>query len=807
MSSTHLVFSKHGYAPLKTCSIPTAEMEVLCESSLDFESLKVHGFKPDAKTMAQGWSNYLDRLVGPIYPALVKDFWAHATVTPTAIISFVLGHEVVITEKLIRKLYNLDDEEGWSGLQPNTVDWTPVEKQISTVFGIDSHNTGTLRPFYKAWAEIVLGSLHHRKRMLSSSYISPAHKYTLSCIGKKIEINISHILFENLKTSIFESREDERAKYPHIPRTTIPFERMISDILIESKVVDSIRKLNASHLLGVVQGPIFNGVDLFRLELIQNVPSVCPSFPDILSRRVAVEGFAPLFQEELHQVVKSYLEDCVRKQSDIDPAWIRGGVLPSKADLLKKDKKERQARLKRKAQEDEAERAKKLRVTYDPDKVGSSERRNKRIRDSFHKNKSSHASSEHSSRQVFTPPPFVPKPSPKSPPSKPKVNFTLPNPSPSSFSSPILNPTPLSILPPTPSDKSFSPIPFTNTPSSSQSIPSDIPPSSIILSDIPSSSSIAPPPTISHPLPTRKSQPYRLLYPDSKFTLNPPEPEPSTYLELFRYEVINGLDLLKEAFLNGLNDVSTRNIWKRFRKVFQEEAVGVQKRLVAAAPRSRGILRNYEDFWFASLKGRYLLEEKPFLDEMEQLRLAAAMEANPFRDMVVWIPDYPVLLGDFKTLFDFLRENPSEKDPSVVIPEIADPPEVEGPSAPRNLAAILQALENGNSEIPAAEYEDAPMQEADAEDHVAEIVPVEEIPANDLSIEAADHNVIPVDRSCEASSDESSRLARKLEIIQKNQDEQSSVNAEFRAFMVRQEGHNNEVKEMLAKILSRLGPS
>src|SRR3954467_12039759 len=136
---------------------------------------------------------------------------------------------------------------------------------------------------------------------------------------------------------------------------------------------------------------------------------------------------------------------------------------------------------------------------------------------------------------------------------------------------------------------------------------------------------------------------------------------------------------------------------------------------------------------------------------MEQLRLAAEMEANPCRDMVIWIPDYPVLLGDFKTLFDFLRENPSEKDPSLVIPEVVDPPEVEGPSAPRNLAAILQALENGDCEIPAAEYGDASMKEADAEDHVAISDPVEEIPANDLSMEAADQHVIPVDKSCEAS--------------------------------------------------------
>src|SRR3954471_11506144 len=115
MSSAHLVHRKHGYAPLKTCSIPSTELEVLCESSVDFENLSIDGFNTSAETVASGWSNYLDRLLGPIYPALVKYFWAHATVTPTAIISFMLGHEVVISENLIRKLYNLDDKEGCSG--------------------------------------------------------------------------------------------------------------------------------------------------------------------------------------------------------------------------------------------------------------------------------------------------------------------------------------------------------------------------------------------------------------------------------------------------------------------------------------------------------------------------------------------------------------------------------------------------------------------------------------------------------------------------------------------------------------------
>src|SRR3954464_1697529 len=103
MSSAHLFQHKYGYAPLKTCSILSTELEVLCETMVDFENLREHDFKTNAEMMEQGWSNYFERLVGPVYPALVKDFWAHATVTPTAIIFFVLGHEVAITEKMIKK--------------------------------------------------------------------------------------------------------------------------------------------------------------------------------------------------------------------------------------------------------------------------------------------------------------------------------------------------------------------------------------------------------------------------------------------------------------------------------------------------------------------------------------------------------------------------------------------------------------------------------------------------------------------------------------------------------------------------------
>src|SRR4051812_47705055 len=174
---------------------------------------------------------------------------------------------------------------------------------------------------------------------------------------------------------------------------------MISDILIESNLLDSLRTIGTSKFFGVIQGHVINGFDLQRMDLIEKVISVPVIFPDILTRRVPVEGFASLFKEELNKAVKRYLEASVRAQSSVDPAWIRGRVLPSLADLQKKDQKKKEARLKRKAQEEEVKQAKKQRITYDPDKVNTPEYQQQRFRESFRS-----ARTSNSSRQVYTPP-------------------------------------------------------------------------------------------------------------------------------------------------------------------------------------------------------------------------------------------------------------------------------------------------------------------------------------------------------------------------------------------------------------------
>src|SRR4051812_1038872 len=181
-------------------------------------------------------------------------------------------------------------------------------------------------------------------------------------------------------------------------------------------------------------------------------------------------------------------------------------------------------------------------------------------------------------------------------------------------------------------------------------------------------------------------------------------------------------------------------------------------------------------------------------------------EENPCRDIMVWRPWYPVLTGDFQWLFNWFRMNPSESAPHMVFLEVVYPAEVAGPTPPTNLAAILQALEVGASELPEPEYaEAAPESDSDAE--------MEDAQAGNLPEDRPAEIVVPVCRSSGASSfGEPSVLMETLEVLHQNQamlashlNMQEATNVEFRSFMARQTASTDRIHDILARILSRLG--
>src|SRR4051812_2170925 len=886
--------------PVVACSIPKDELEVLCELMVDFDNIEENQFHLKEDIIFQGWTSLFAEFVGPVYPDLVKEFWVHAVVALKSILSFVHGKPVVITENILRVMFDLKNPEGAFEFDQRA----DLGDVLSTLYPNvkKTKYVKNLRDVYRIWTKILLGCFYHRKGTHASDFINNDQRYILYCIATKKKVDVIYIIFNHLWKAVKDSRNAFRKENSG---TIIPFGRIITNLLVHSKTVESLESEGIIKDLAVTSGACLNAFSLKKMKIIDTILKVPqPLVGTRIRREPVLADFETFFNSEVPEVRTKYLKSlkenkslkdqdkgapfkvnrkkeertkrkhdypfAVSKKQDVSKEVI-AKVFKAVSDDFEKKKSnnndeifevvEKKITRKRKMiiqssdEENVPQEAEnqpevqayvrrkeisrgKAKIIEEP--KSEKQKKTENVAKALLRGSKGICISEHNSvPAVFSeaaPIAVVPTPEPEkatpespvfvhvlTPPSSP---LTIPS-SPPTIN-PVLNIPPIQTLFPPQTNISISQPPphanFESFPSTTLNNHGDsITPTSASHEQLLRDCNYTPKPrpeaeVVVLDSDTEAESSYRLdREPHPYFISNPafsktqikfrPVDPIGVVFERIKRNLRSIFDTLRIAESSGLNDVAMRNFWRILRRKSDALFLELQEVCIEAAPRPRGILRNYEDFWFVRLRGRHLLEEKPFLDEMEQLRLAAAMEANPCRDIVIWIPVYPVLLGDFKTLFDYLRENPSEKDPSLVIPEVVDPPEVEGPSAPRNLAAILQALENGDSKIPAAEYGDVSMQEADAEAHVAESEPVEDIPANDLSMEAADQHVIPVDRSCEASSDESSRLARTLEEIQKRQDEQSSLNDKYNAFMVRQEGHNNEVKEMLATILSRLGPS
>lgn len=90
--------------PMRTLLTLVNKLEVICELMVDFESMAENGFDFRQSVHFQGWIKYFERLFGPVFPTLVKEFWIHAQAYPKVIVSSVMGKKLMITEKLISQL-------------------------------------------------------------------------------------------------------------------------------------------------------------------------------------------------------------------------------------------------------------------------------------------------------------------------------------------------------------------------------------------------------------------------------------------------------------------------------------------------------------------------------------------------------------------------------------------------------------------------------------------------------------------------------------------------------------------------------
>lgn len=200
-----------------------------------FENLKRNGFDLLSAIKIQGWEKYFDRLQGPVFFPLVREFWAHAKTSVFQVTSFDIGKKFVIIGKLITKLIRHDG----SGPRCNQMveikfDLIEISKVIST-FGVHSNNIKDLLPHLRIWARILLGCVHHKKPTNSAYYINGDHKYVLYYIITEKKMNLPTLIFQYLRDLVKETKDGSKEK-----RNWIPISRFISDILMESKMIDSL---------------------------------------------------------------------------------------------------------------------------------------------------------------------------------------------------------------------------------------------------------------------------------------------------------------------------------------------------------------------------------------------------------------------------------------------------------------------------------------------------------------------------------------------------------------------------------------
>ncbi|XP_058751358.1 uncharacterized protein LOC131624436 [Vicia villosa] len=576
----------------KTYSIPLNELEVICEMMVDFDNLEAHDTHLKEAMIFQRWQAFFYGLCGPIYPDLVKEFWVHATVMPKAILSIVHGELFSTTENLLRKLFGLETVEGVSGAVPGRIEWEVVYEEIFKN-DVESTEIKELKPSYRILAKILLGCIYHKKATVSSNYVSKNQQYIMYCIGKQEKVDLPFIIFNHMWQHVKESRDEFRKKNPKFKRNIIPFGRIITDLLVQTKSVEDLEKAGIIKDPYIMIGSTMNAHILKKMGLIETIGVTPQVNTEVRSRKApALADFELFFRNEHPEVVVQYIAMHKAEGSDCDPIWISKQNLATTTNQV-------------------------------PELVQEKERRTKRKLD----------------LPEIAPPDISPEKAPTKPP--PTIKVSIPSSSPKSkgkspildseplVSEPILEPTTLNtIIPPhaiistskPPPHSNYEPVDtavFFHLPSSESSLsdsfirlmqsyncknkPSSDPVVVVLDSDNEAESSRQPSSSETLFVLDRESQPYAFFHPEKPISsLNPkspispprtkpPKPSVDAHFDLLNNKVRTSLEVLKVAHDSKLD----------------------HKDCLAAAPGPSGFFLEYDDVkYYHPITNWKSLEEK-----------------------------------------------------------------------------------------------------------------------------------------------------------------------------------------------------
>src|ERR1044072_6790516 len=333
-----------------TCNLSPSKLLCLAEHRVDFFNLLRNGFDLGEEVRFQGWEKFFTRLNGPVYEALVKEFWKHAEFDHYYDVSHVLGKRIIITEKIIGQLLDLNHREGIrisgrndKGRFVSTV----VNKKIFTDFDptkpSSEYKPQTLVPKLRIWHRILLTCINPRRLTFSSNHINANQKCILYHLQNKDKLCLPAILFLHMKDSIRKSRTTAYEASKIIKY--IPFGRLISDILVENGLVRFLRdEVRFPVDLTASIGDTLSGKNLKKMKIIDEIlVEPTPEIDEVvLDRRLMVDDFPPFSKEEPLEAIMEYVR--IKVDDGKDMSWFTYDTLPETIEEEEPKKKRRKKR-------------------------------------------------------------------------------------------------------------------------------------------------------------------------------------------------------------------------------------------------------------------------------------------------------------------------------------------------------------------------------------------------------------------------------------------------------------------------------
>src|SRR3954464_4273989 len=270
---------------------------------VDFDSIEEHEYHVKEDIIFQGWTSLFAEFCGPVYPDLVKEFWVHAFVAPKSILSFVHGKFVVVTENILRMMFDLRNPEGAFEIDKR-VKWKDV---LSTLYMDvnETKNVKDMKDIYKIWTKILLGCFYHRKGTHASDFVNNEQKYILYCIATQKKVDAIYIIFNHMWKAVKDSRNAFREK----GGTIIPFGRIITNLLVRSKIVENLESEGIIKDLAVTSGACLNAFSLKKMKIIDTIIKVPqPLVGTRIRREPVLADFETFFNSEVPEVRTKYLK-------------------------------------------------------------------------------------------------------------------------------------------------------------------------------------------------------------------------------------------------------------------------------------------------------------------------------------------------------------------------------------------------------------------------------------------------------------------------------------------------------------------